>query len=190
MEDNKLNQVLKLYSEITGRSFPDINPRETEILESLLKDYGYNQTVEILKIFKESYQPSKNVKSIVSQLVKVAKAYNEAKTQPEKKEDKPEKPQEITDLSEDIINIIVRKFNLRPKKDILNVLDDSLKKFYISELVYKKIWENLTPEEKKEYQKKAIAFVKTLNITDKKKLQEAIHYRIKYLIKKDYNVLF
>ncbi|WP_297889040.1 hypothetical protein [Sulfurihydrogenibium sp.] len=190
MEDPKYIEIANLYVNIVGKSIINLSQNESDILESFIKDYGYEKTKEILTLFHERYEKEKPKKPI-SLLVKLAQQItdNEKDLSNKEKSLQPEEPVS-TFPTEDDVNVIVRKYNLNPDKNILNILDESLKNFYLSELIFLKIWKNLTKEEKKLYTKKALSFVKTLNISDKQKQKEALKYRIKYLIKKDFNILF
>ena len=186
MENDKFDEVVGIYLSIVGKDLLSLSASESQVLEELIKEHGYEKVKLILERFKEIY-PLKKPKRPQVLLVSISK---EIKQDEEKPQVKVEENSPIKESIENDIDVIIRKYGVEVDKSILNALDESLKKFYISEKIYKKIWQNLTEEEKKLYTLKAIVDVKKLNISDEKKLKQAIFYRRKYLIKRDFRILF
>ncbi|MDM7274379.1 hypothetical protein [Sulfurihydrogenibium azorense] len=186
MENDKFDEIVSIYLSIVGKDPLSLSASESQVLEVLINEHGYEKVKLFLERFKELY-PLKKPKRPQALLVSISK---EVKQSEEKQPVKAHENSITPEHSEDDLDIITRKFGLKVDKEILNILDKNLRKFYISEEIYKKIWQNLSEEEKKLYTKKAISDIKNLKIVDGKKLKEAIYYRRKYLIKKDYNILF
>ncbi|WP_028949809.1 hypothetical protein [Sulfurihydrogenibium subterraneum] len=186
MENDKFDEVIGIYLSIVGKDLLSLSASESQVLEELINEHGYEKVKLILERFKEVYPLQKPKKPQVL-LISISKQIEQNE---EKQQVKVVENSTTQEYFEDDIDIIARRYGIEVDKDVINILDKNLKNFYISEEIYKKIWQNLSEEEKKLYTKKAISDIKNLNILDRKKLKEAIYYRIKYLIKKDYNILF
>jgi hypothetical protein len=190
MDDSKYKEIAEIYLSIVRKSRMNLSSVEENIIKKSLEQHGYEKTKEILDVFKEEYnkQKPKNPSSLLLRIVDNPEQEKPNQEPVEKNEQGIQNQAKLDYESE--LDVIVGKYNVEPDKDILNVLDYNLKKYYISELIYQKIWQNLTDEEKKQYKQKALSYIRTLNISDKDKLKEALDYRIKYLIKKDFNILY